>query len=516
MKLNTIKIMKRYLIIALVIKFSFCFGQTPSTQSNSSINFNSFLNGVRYAFILLPTENKKYIENTPNSGNAFLLAGLIKYLNNIGFENVQWGDASNLPQNMPSICELCRIYYYFTIADQRFSNIQVDFVTCNNDYFRFNVKGHVNVDDNIKNVFYNKLLETNWTHKQPYNPNYQLKLRRELSEWNEVKLKAHFTEKGSDEFEGIYENTNHTYSSPKYKVGVVKRDDAYNLIYLSGAMNYNDWQEGEIKSKLSATATTGIFKADWTMLDKTINKDFYITFDNGSLKVKPPIVDADLYLKLFPSSVNKNIKKGAASGTGFAISSNGLIATCNHVIDNANNIIVRGINNNFEVSYKAKIVVTDKNNDLAIIQIVDSGFKTIGIVPFIFADKTIEVGSTVFALGYPLRSTMGDEIKLTNGIVSSKSGFQGDITAYQISVPVQPGNSGGPLFDDNGNLVGIVNAKHLGAENASYAIKTSYLKNLIESITPTPKISILNTLSTKSLPDKVKVVKNYTYIIETN
>lgn len=66
---------------------------------------------------------------------------------------------------------------------------------------------------------------------------------------------------------------------------------------------------------------------------------------------------------------------------------------------------------------------------------------------------------------------MGDEIKLTTGVISSKTGFQGDVSLYQISAPIQPGNSGGPLFDNKGNLIGIVNAKHKGAENVGYAIK---------------------------------------------
>ena len=66
---------------------------------------------------------------------------------------------------------------------------------------------------------------------------------------------------------------------------------------------------------------------------------------------------------------------------------------------------------------------------------------------------------------------MGDEVKLTNGIISSKTGFQGDVTTYQISVPLQAGNSGGPLFDSKGNVIGIVNAKHLGTENVSYVVK---------------------------------------------
>ena len=111
---------------------------------------------------------------------------------------------------------------------------------------------------------------------------------------------------------------------------------------------------------------------------------------------------------------------------------------------------------------------------------------------------------------------MGDEVKLTNGIISAKSGFQGDITTYQISAPVQPGNSGGPLFDNKGNLIGIINAKHLGTENVSYAIKVAYLLNLIETMPTTPKLQTINSLTNKSLAEQVKIIKNYTYIIEVN
>lgn len=53
----------------------------------------------------------------------------------------------------------------------------------------------------------------------------------------------------------------------------------------------------------------------------------------------------------------------------------------------------------------------------------------------------------MFALGYPMSDILGEEIKVTDGIISSKTGYQGDVVTYQISVPIQPGNSGGPLFD---------------------------------------------------------------------
>ena len=106
--------------------------------------------------------------------------------------------------------------------------------------------------------------------------------------------------------------------------------------------------------------------------------------------------------------------------------------------------------------------------------------------------------------------------KLTNGIISSKSGFQGDVTSYQITAPIQPGNSGGPLFDSNGNLIGIVNAKHTGAENASYAIKATYLLSLFDLMPTAPKLQTISSVTGKSLTEQVKTLKKFTYIIEVN
>ena len=220
------------------------------------------------------------------------------------------------------------------------------------------------------------------------------------------------------------------------------------------------------------------------------------------------------WIKIFPNK-NDYKKSSPASGTGFGISSNGIIVTNFHVIDGAKTIKVRGIKSDFNKTYKAKVLVSDKNNDLAIIQIDDYSLPSLGTIPYTIKTGLAGVGENIFVLGYPLRATMGDEIKLTNGIVSSKSGYQGEINSYQISAPIQPGNSGGPLFDSQSNLIGIINAKHLGAENASYAIKASYLTNLIDLLPTLPKLQTINLLKGKTLTQQVGLAKNFVYIIET-
>ena len=226
------------------------------------------------------------------------------------------------------------------------------------------------------------------------------------------------------------------------------------------------------------------------------------------IKVYPTM---SMYSDVIRKHVEEEVKPSLWTGTGFALKDN-YIVTNYHVVEDAKSISVRGVNGNFTNNYSARVVASDKFNDLAILKVKGVNIPTTSI-PYSIKTATSEVGEDVFVLGYPLTSTMGDEIKLTTGVVSSKSGFQGDVSLYQISAPIQPGNSGGPLFDGKGNIIGIVSAKHKGTENVSYAIKTSYLKNLMESSIPTNILPQTNKIQNQNLSGKVKSVKDYVYYI---
>ena len=199
------------------------------------------------------------------------------------------------------------------------------------------------------------------------------------------------------------------------------------------------------------------------------------------------------------------------TGTGFSLLDN-YIVTNNHVVEGATKISIQGINGNHNKTYEAEVITTDKINDLAIIRVKGTSIPSTSI-PYSVKTKVSDVGEDVFVLGYPLTSTMGDEIKLTTGVISSRTGYQGDISLYQISAPIQPGNSGGPLFDSKGYVIGIVSAKHVGAENVSYAIKTSYLKKLIEQSLSTNILPITNKILNMNLTSKVKAIKGCVYYI---
>ena len=170
-------------------------------------------------------------------------------------------------------------------------------------------------------------------------------------------------------------------------------------------------------------------------------------------------------------------------GTGFVVTNNGYILTCYHVIKDAKAIDVK-ID---DVTYTADLVQSDLVNDIALIKI--SG--TFTALAF-SSDRSAKLGESVFTIGYPNPEMQGDSQKLTRGAVNGLSGFQNDLRLYQISVPVQPGNSGSPLLDMQGNIKGIVVAvldsfitlKATGKlpQNVNYAIKSSYIQALLDSV----------------------------------
>ena len=210
-------------------------------------------------------------------------------------------------------------------------------------------------------------------------------------------------------------------------------------------------------------------------------------------------------------------KNWLASGTGFFIHQNGYIATNFHVVKDAKLIQVDYYHKGNVHSYEAKTIVFDEKNDLAIIKIQDDEFHGISAIPYVFSTSSQSVGSKVFTLGYPLTTVMGNEIKYTEGSISSKTGFAGDVTKYQISVPIQPGNSGGPLFNAKGNLIGItsggLNREYFNTENVNYAIKASFLKNLIETLPESITLPNDVRIYDKPLEQKIKTLQDFIPII---
>jgi len=172
------------------------------------------------------------------------------------------------------------------------------------------------------------------------------------------------------------------------------------------------------------------------------------------------------------------------TGTGFVVSNNGHVVTNQHVVDGCVGDIQGNLSG--EAPIKLRLVSSDETNDLALLQ-APSPFKEVATI----RDKPIHPGDSVVAIGYPYHGLLTSDFTVTTGIVSSLSGILNDTRYLQISAAVQPGNSGGPLLDSGGVVVGMVAAK-LNAikfakatgnipENINFAIKTGALRDFLDN-----------------------------------
>lgn len=172
-----------------------------------------------------------------------------------------------------------------------------------------------------------------------------------------------------------------------------------------------------------------------------------------------------------------------ATGTGFFITENGYLVTNFHVISNFDTFQVRDHRGNI---YPARFIQKDAANDLAILK-VEGKFSALPIA----RSDSVRLAENVFTLGYPNTRMQGVSVKFTEGTISSLSGILDEPNSFQVSVPVQPGNSGGPLFNREGMVIGVVVAK-LDAltsirsgtgipEAVNYAIKSNYLIELVRT-----------------------------------
>ena len=520
--------MKKIIFLICLISSIFCFPQNIKDQSNPNLNFQDFLKGVKYAFVALDDQEQAKVDEL-NYSSPYIYYTLEKYLVEIGFEYVfLTSKDKNIMNSLLSLCEVTNIEMYWNITQNlELSEVSLIFTSCNRDEFNLRSSNKIenkNQDEaliNLKKELYSLL-----NQKPTFIDEYKLKLQSEMTKWNELSIRNYLDNSKIAELEGIYEtvrNSDDDVIQAKYKIGIVKNEmNGFDIVYLNGATNYNDWQEGEKKGEINLTSKPNLYTATWYNFGKSKNNDVYCTIDeNGLLKFifaqnggQAKENTESFFLQLYPTF--KDRKNGSKKGTAtaLAITQNGYLVTSQHVVDGSTSFSVILNNNNILTTYDASIVLEDKNNDLAILKINDPKFQKLNPIPFTIKPSLAEVGEDVYALGYPLSTTMGNELKVTDGIVSSKTGFQGDITSYQVSAPIQPGNSGGPLLDKKGNLIGIISAKHKGAENVSYAVKSSYLINLINTLDKAPTLPTKNLLSGKTLSDQIKLIKDFIFMIE--
>ena len=303
-------------------------------------------------------------------------------------------------------------------------------------------------------------------------------------------------------------------SDRAYRLGIVQGERTGEFVVIvfeaPGDGLYSElWEAGMVKARLSSTTTAGSFVIRYRMGNHE-ELNGVARMENGTLRLSlrddSEKIDVEL-AKLRPSisladnaepetirsdPTSDSVVRG--SGTGFVVHPSGLVLTANHVVEDATTIEVACSG---QPSHRAVVRSSSASTDLALLELADE-FEAetfLGLAQ----QRAPSLGDEVFTVGCPLVGLLGDDPKYTDGTISALSGPGGDASFLQISVPVQPGNSGGPLVNEQGEVVGVVIATASAPvffqvsgtipQNINWAVRGLYAAALFEPPAEAPAMA---------------------------
>lgn len=200
--------------------------------------------------------------------------------------------------------------------------------------------------------------------------------------------------------------------------------------------------------------------------------------------------------------------------TGFLIGSDGYVLTNAHVVNKARNLIVENVDG---TQFTAIPLYTNSVTDLAILKITDTSFSKIAVLPYTFPKSSAELAEGIYTLGFPR-----EEVVYGEGYLSALSGYFGDTTSYQISISVNPGNSGGPVLNKYGQIIGVISSKETNADGVVFAIKSKNIYQALNelkqdtTIEADIKLPIHNSLKGLTRVQQIKKLEKYVYKVKGN
>jgi serine protease Do len=206
------------------------------------------------------------------------------------------------------------------------------------------------------------------------------------------------------------------------------------------------------------------------------------------------------------SKIPENAKL-ISGGSGFLIDTKGYIITNAHVLKGSGAVVM----NSKGQEFNAIIAHIDREKDLAILKIDDNDYVPLKSIPYGIRRSNAELGEEIFTLGYPRADIVYGE-----GYLSARTGFNSDTLTYQVQISANPGNSGGPVFNDNGELIGILSTRQTQADGVAFAVKSLNIYTMVDELkekdTTIEKIRLPSRGSLKGMPRKQQIPKLEEYV----
>jgi S1-C subfamily serine protease len=245
---------------------------------------------------------------------------------------------------------------------------------------------------------------------------------------------------------------------------------------------------------------------------ETLNRSIRV-IDNKVNQVKSQNAVLQQQISSLPDNTKATIEY-TSGGTGFLVDAKGYLFTNYHVIEKARYIAVQ---NNNGKDLQAKVVYTDPQRDIAILKITDTAFKTPSSIPYAIKKTTADIAEPIFSLGYPR-----NDIVYGEGYLAAKTGYNGDTLSVQISINANRGNSGSPIINRNGEIIGVLSARQTSVEGAVFAVQSKYIYEALNTLkkkdTAYHHIKLPSSSSLRGVDrtQQVKKITDYVYMVKVN
>ncbi|NOQ71543.1 MAG: hypothetical protein GQ574_06055 [Crocinitomix sp.] len=283
--------------------------------------------------------------------------------------------------------------------------------------------------------------------------------------------------------------------SPKFliPVGVAATITLVFMISPWNRMNDSTMAENNIYEPLANHSNDGYGESD----DALIMYEEMVTEAAGDANPDSAQADVeDLLLRDSLAQINLS-----PHGTAFLISEDGFFLTSKHLIEGQK--IVDLQQKGLGLTFEAEVIYSDSILDFSILK---SSIKTainFDAVPYEIVEETPELGDAVFTLGYTKK-----DIVYTEGVVSSETGFESDSIYFEVSLPSNAGHSGAPLFNEKGNLIGIITAHLSDKQAVTYILRPDYIQNRLDALSDSLSIDLSTNYSKKNASTK-RLIKLY-------